>query len=239
MTSDLARPARALAIGAHPDDIEFGCGATLAKWSAAGSVLHLLVLTDGSKGSWDPARDRNELSATREREQIAAAERLGVAEVHFLRRVDGELVDDLATRAEVCGVIRAVRPDAVLAHDPWKRYRIHPDHRHAGWLALDAIVAARDPLFFPELGLAPHRPEVALLFEAEIRDHVERVDETHVRARIEALLAHRSQWESTMRISGGISGRDRFDDEQRRECADAGAVVGASLGEAFKRLTDL
>ena len=56
-TVDQAVPASALAIGAHPDDIEFGCGATLAKWAAAGCRIHHLILTDGSKGSWDPDAD--------------------------------------------------------------------------------------------------------------------------------------------------------------------------------------
>ena len=62
---DLAVPGRVLAVGAHPDDIEFGCGATLAKWSAAGCAVHLLVLTDGSKGTWDPDADPAALAATR------------------------------------------------------------------------------------------------------------------------------------------------------------------------------
>lgn len=241
---EMPTPARALAIGAHPDDVEFGCGATLAKWAEAGGETHLLVLTDGSKGSWDASRDRAELVATREREQAVAAHRLGVTAVHHLRHVDGELDSDLSTRAEVCRVIREVRPDVILGHDPWKRYRIHPDHRHAGLLAVEGIVAARDPHFFAEQRLAPHRPDVVLLFEPDEVDHVEVVESRHVDARIAALLAHTSQWESTMHISVGQHDsaneqRRRFEDGQRRECAEAGARVGARFGEAFKRLTDL
>ena len=53
VTSELDTPRIALAVGAHPDDVEFGCGATLAKWAASGCVVHHLVLTDGSKGTWD------------------------------------------------------------------------------------------------------------------------------------------------------------------------------------------
>ncbi|HEY5013793.1 MAG TPA: PIG-L deacetylase family protein, partial [Acidimicrobiia bacterium] len=170
---DLAAPERALAIGAHPDDIEFGCGATLAKWAAAGCAVTLLVLTDGSKGSWDAEADQSDLVAARRREQEHAAEALGARGVVFLDRVDGELVDGAQERAEVCEVIRTVCPDVVLGHDPWKRYRIHPDHRLAGWLTLDAIVAARDPHFFPDQPVAPHRPSCALLFEAEEIDHLE------------------------------------------------------------------
>ena len=65
VTTDLATPARALAIGAHPDDIEFGAGATLAKWAADGCEVSLLICTDGSKGSWDPGADIGDLIAAR------------------------------------------------------------------------------------------------------------------------------------------------------------------------------
>ena len=122
-------PERALAIGAHPDDIEFGCGATLAKWAAAGCHVTMLVLTDGSKGTWDAGTDPMGLLATRQLEQKNAAAALGASGVYFLGRVDGELVDGRAEQAEICELIRTVRPDVVLGHDPWKRYRLHPDHR--------------------------------------------------------------------------------------------------------------
>ena len=243
ISTNLAVPKRALAIGAHPDDIEFGCGATLAKWAEAGTVVHFLVLTDGSKGTWDPTRDRAELVATRRREQHDATNVIGAAAPEFGDQIDGELESDLATRAAVCRTIRETRPDVVLGHDPWKRYRIHPDHRHAGLLAIEAIVAARDPLFFADQGVAPHRPSTALLFEAEVVDHVECVEPRHVDARIAALLAHASQWESTMNIAGEDDAarrrREQFEAAQRDECRSAGARVGRALGESFKRLDAL
>jgi LmbE family N-acetylglucosaminyl deacetylase len=192
-------PRRALAIGAHSDDVEFGCGATLAKWAAAGCAVHLLVLTDGSKGTWDAGADLDTLVEARRQEQKAAAAALGLSNVAFLDLVDGELGSGLAERAAVCAAIRRIRPQLVLGHDPWRRYRLHPDHRHAGWLTLDAVVAARDPLFFPEQGLEPHRPDLLLLFEAEVEDHFEPV-EGFLEAKLEALLCHRSQWRSTMGI---------------------------------------
>ena len=161
--TDLPTPARALAIGAHPDDVEFGCGATLAKWAEAGAEVRLLVLTDGSKGTWDPAADLGALVATRRREQDASAAVLGLAGVDFLGVPDGELGSGLAERALVCEAIRQARPDVVLGHDPWKRYRLHPDHRHAGWLVLDGVVAARDHHYFPEQHLPAHRPGRILL----------------------------------------------------------------------------
>lgn len=240
MTSvDLEPPAVALAIGAHPDDVEFGCGATLAKWAAAGSDVQLLVLTDGSKGTWDDDARTDDLVATRRREARGAADVLGASAVHFLGVVDGELDSDLATRADVCRVIRRTRPDVVLGHDPWKRYRLHPDHRHAGLLTIEAIVAARDPHFFTGQGLAHHRPSEALLFEAETVDHWERVD-GWIDTRIEALLRHRSQWRSTMGIADDPEReRARFATDQRREVASAGRTAGLVAAEGFKRLPDL
>ena len=124
-----------LAIGAHPDDIEFGCGASLATvGTRRRRTSSSLVLTDGSKGTWDPACDLAALVAARQEEQRAAARTLGAAGVHFVGAVDGELTADRGTIERVCAVIRAARPDVVLGHDPWKRYRLHPDHRRAGEL---------------------------------------------------------------------------------------------------------
>lgn len=137
-STNLATPASALAVGAHPDDIDFGCGATLAKWAADGCVVNLLVCTDGSKGTWDPDADEVELVATRQNEQRAAAAALGATgEVGFLGYVDGELDSSLEQRAQVAWWIRKTKPSVVLGHDPWKRYRLHPDHRHAGLLVTD------------------------------------------------------------------------------------------------------
>jgi len=173
LTRDLPTPAVALAVGAHPDDVEFGCGGTLAKWAADGCVVHHLVCTDGSKGTWNPDADIAALVVTRQAEQRAAAMALGATgSVYFLEQVDGELEATLTLRGAVAEVIRRVQPGVVLGHDPWKRYRLHPDHRAAGFLVCDGIVAARDPFFFPEQGLAPHRPSTLLLWEADEVGHV-------------------------------------------------------------------
>jgi LmbE family N-acetylglucosaminyl deacetylase len=240
VTVDLPVPRRALAIGAHPDDIDFGCGATLAKWAAVGCDITELVLTDGSKGSWDPTADRAALIAVRQEEQRAAAAALGARTVVFLNHVDGELGSGLAERAEVCRVIRETQPDVVLGHDPWKRYRLHPDHRHAGFVTADGIVAARDPHFFSEQGLAPHRPAALLLWEADEVDHVEAI-EGFLETKLKALLAHRSQWASTM----GIGDIDRtaeeqaFEDRVRDRAVEAGSLAGVPLAEPFKRIDRL
>jgi LmbE family N-acetylglucosaminyl deacetylase len=239
-TRDVPTPASALAIGAHPDDVEFGAGGVLAKWAAAGCVVHHLVCTDGSKGTWDARADLAALVAAREEEQRAAARRLGgvnAGEVRFLRFVDGELDSDVTARERVARVIRELRPAVVLGHDPWKRYRLHPDHRHAGLLTCDGVVAARDPHFFPEQRLEPHRPELLLLFEADAPDHVEDVTD-FVDAKLAALEAHASQFESTMKASGP-SDLDAFRHRIRSRLAENGAPFDLPAAELFTAIRDL
>ena len=239
MTVDLPVPERALAIGAHPDDVEFGCGGTLAKWAAAGCRIAHLICTDGSKGSWDPADEPATLVATRQVEQRAASVALGgTGSVVFLGWRDGELESGLRQRAEVCYRIRQLRPDVVLGHDPWKRYRLHPDHRHAGFLAVEGIVAARDPHFFPEQGVAPHRPSHLLLWEADEPDHAEDIASS-IDRKLEALLEHRSQYRTTMDIDDPSSGEqaERFREKIRDRAADAGADDGLAYAERFKLIS--
>ena len=238
---DLPTPGVALAIGAHPDDVEFQCGATLAKWAAAGCVVHHLILTDGSKGTWNPDEDIPALVQARVVEQQAAAKALGATgQVIMLDNVDGELASGLAERERVSYWIRALQPDVVLGHDPWKRYRLHPDHRHAGWLTVDGIVAARDPFFFPDQGVGPHRPSTLLLFEADEPDHLEDIVGFEA-TKIAALLEHRSQFVTTMYITDENAGeelqafRDRIFDQMRAN----GAPAGIDLAESFKLVTDV
>jgi LmbE family N-acetylglucosaminyl deacetylase len=248
---DLPVPSSALAIGAHPDDIEFGCGATLAKWAKAGCRVHHLVLTDGSKGSWDPDENLDALVAARVDESRAAAAVIdgtgntGPSDdrVLFLGRVDGELVNGSGERREVATLIRRLSPAVVLAHDPWRRYRLHPDHRHAGFLSLDALVAARDPHFFPEIGIAPHRPEALLLFEADRPNHVEDVSGFEA-VKIDALLCHASQGVTTMGFDAGPSGQPSADIEAfaakvRDQLSSHGALASIRFGEAFHLIHDL
>jgi LmbE family N-acetylglucosaminyl deacetylase len=226
---------------AHPDDAEFGCGATLAKWARAGCDVTHLVLTDGSKGTWDPDADIAALVARRRDEQRDASARLGGHDVVFLDQVDGELTAAADIRAMVSEVIRRVRPAVVVGHDPWKRYRLHPDHAAAGRLCVDGIVAARDPFFHPEQltgGLRPHRPDALLLFEADEADHAEVVDESDLAARIAALEAHRSQMETThfYRVGDGDP-LEAFRARERERIESVGRWAGAPLAEAFHLIT--
>lgn len=239
-TTDLSTPSSALAIAAHPDDIEFECGGTLAKWAAQGCVVHHLICTDGSKGTWDENADTVALVDIRMEEQREAARRLGATgTVNFLGAVDGELTAELDMRREVARVIRQTTPDVVLGHDPWKRWRLHPDHRNAGFLAVEGIVAARDPFFFPELALPRHRPDALLLFESEEPDHVENVT-GFTDPKIEALLAHESQFETTMVITDDpTSETAEFRERELAQMREMAADVSFEFGEAFHLITDL
>jgi LmbE family N-acetylglucosaminyl deacetylase len=161
-------PQRILVILAHPDDPEFFCGATLARWTDAGHTVVYWLLTCGDKGANDPDTGPGELCGDRREEQANAAAVLGVHEVHLLENPDGYLTPDLALRKEVTRIIRLERPDVLVTCDPRTLIvgdsRInHPDHRAAGQVVLDAVFpAAGNPLYFPELlhheSLQPHTP---------------------------------------------------------------------------------
>lgn len=231
-------PSVVLAVSAHPDDAELQAGATLARWAHEGSQVHHVVCTDGSKGTWDASRETNELRTVRQREQRAAALALGSSQdVTFLGHVDGELVDTLDARRDLAAVIRSVRPDIVLTHDPWCRYRLHPDHAAAGFLTVNAVVAARDPLFFPELGIEPHRPNELWLYETDTPNHVEQTSAEWIGIQLGALMAHESQLQSTMNIDDPNDeiGIERF----RRTLEEARATESNGLGERFHVITDL
>jgi LmbE family N-acetylglucosaminyl deacetylase len=254
VTVDLPVPDCALAVGAHPDDIEFGCGATLAKWAAAGCQVHHIILTDGSKGSWDPDADLVGLVNQRMDESrdaaavidgVSGGDRPTTDRVFFLQQVDGELANGVDERRATARIIRQVQPTVLLAHDPWRRYRLHPDHRAAGFITLDAVVAARDHHFFPDLNLPPHRPQAVLLFEADQPNHLEDVAGFEG-AKIEALLAHQSQFESTMGIGpdtdglpSSSDGHSAFAAKVRRQLTDHGSLADRPSGEAFHVMTDL
>jgi LmbE family N-acetylglucosaminyl deacetylase len=156
-------PARALAVMAHPDDIEFMAGGLVAQWARQGTEMHYLLLTDGNGGSRDPAATPESLAALRRDEQRAAAAVVG-ARCSFLGRQDGRLVADVALRLEIARVIRQVRPEAMIVGDPLffygPTYVNHPDHRAAAEAALAAVMPIANTrlaaLELLEEGLEPH-----------------------------------------------------------------------------------
>ena len=241
ISQNIPTPLKALAIGAHPDDIEFGAGATLAKWGANGCEVSLLICTDGSKGSWDPSSNPDQLTAVRKTEQRTSADKLGVSgELVFLDLIDGELNAGIEERDIVASWIRKLRPNVILGHDPWKRYRLHPDHRSAGRLTIEGIIAARDPSFLPDSKLPPHRPSELFLFEAEEVDHLETCDGNELK-KLDALESHKSQFVSTMGIKEGNEkqGLEEFRSRIINQLRSFDGSTDAEMAEGFKRITEL
>jgi LmbE family N-acetylglucosaminyl deacetylase len=220
---------RVMVIAAHPDDPEFSCAGTVAKWAAMGREITYLLLTSGDKGSHDAAIRPGQIAGRREEEQRAAATVLGVKEVIYLNYPDGVLENTLELRRRLCLILRERQPDVVLTIDPWRHYQLHPDHRAAGQAALDAIFAAREWYIFPEQLLGerqPWRVKEAYLFWAQDPDHWEDVSET-VNQRIAALKNHRSQVEQRL---------DTLEERVRQGLHEAGKDHGLEYAEAFKRL---
>ncbi len=160
-------PTRALAIYAHPDDPEVGCGGTLARWTSSGTEIHLVIANRGDKGSADPGVDPDALAAHRAAEVAEAAEVLGIASVEHLGHPDGEIENDAALRARLAGIIRERQPEALVAPDPTAvffgdTYVNHRDHRQLGWAVLDSLVPAASPLYVPDAGSA-HQVGLVLL----------------------------------------------------------------------------
>jgi LmbE family N-acetylglucosaminyl deacetylase len=227
--ADFLVPKRAMAIYAHPDDVDFGCSGTLAAWIARGTHVTYCVLTSGQKGTWDPKKTGKEMARVREREQRAAGEAIGVKGFVFLGHEDGELEVSMRLRGEVCRVIREQRPDVVLTNDPWGHYQIHPDHRVAGWSGLDGVIAARDHLFFPDQlrggRLKKHRVSRVLLFGTREPNVWFDISGT-LDKKIRALQAHVSQ----------LGGREGFAERMRVWSTATGSAWNVGPAEAFRYL---
>ena len=220
---------RVMLIGAHPDDPEFGCGATMAKWAAAGKEITYVILTNGDKGTHDPAVRPGDLAVTREAEQWAAARALGVKNVVFAGYPDQMLENTMALRREVAGLIRKHRPHILVAIDPWRPYQLHANHRAAGFASLDAIYAARECHVFPEQfmnGTEPWRIKEAYLYWTANADHWEDVT-GYLDPCIAAIACHKSQ----------VRNPEKLDQRVREGKAKTGQEPGYDYAEAFKKLT--
>lgn len=230
--SDLPAASRILVVGAHPDDPDFACGGTVARWVATGSAVKYVVVTSGDKGMPDPSLDPLVFTRMREAEQESSARFLGAEDVSFLRLTDGEVFDTLDLRRRLTAEIRSFRPDLIVTHDPLTRlYRQHPDHRAVGFATIHAAFpSTRLQTFFPEqaaAGLTPHPVGAMLLFGSDQPDTF--VDITQVFERkIEALKCHVSQASA---FPGGLHAR------VRGRAAEAGAPAGLELAEAFLSVT--
>lgn len=202
MTNHQYTPKRVMVIVAHPDDIEFGCAGTIARWVREGAEASYVLITSGDVGIATPGMTKAEAAKIREAEQDAAAEVVGVKEVVYLREPDGMLENTLDLRKRLVREIRRFRPEVVMTFDPtalWvgENYINHPDHRAAGFAAVDAVFpAAGQPNLFEELaeeGLTAHkvRKVYAQTFGGGADTYVNISDVIDLK--IEALKKHVSQ----------------------------------------------
>ena len=225
-------PGVVLAVYAHPDDADVGCGGTLARWAKAGSAVHLVVCTDGGKGTTDPDVVPAQLAAERAAELEASSALIGLSSVDNLGFPDGELADSEEFRRTLVARVRALRPDVVCGHDPTavffgQDYFNHRDHRIAGAALLDAVAPASAlPHYFPDAGPA-HQVSTVLLSGTLEPDEWVDVTDT-IEAKAAAVECHRTQFAG----QGGWAG-----EAVRRRAAEEGRRAGVAYAEGFRRLT--
>ncbi|MDO8750638.1 MAG: PIG-L deacetylase family protein [Dehalococcoidia bacterium] len=223
---------RGMVVVAHPDDAEFGCSGTVAKWCREGMEVVYVIVTDGSKGTSDREITPKELSEMRRREQVAAGKVLGLKDVVFLGHPDAYLQPTLEVRRDIAREIRRYRPDILITLSPMRNLNIngylgHPDHLAVGEATLSAVYpAARDHLTFPELlkeGLEPHKVREVLIQGHESPDKWIDVTGT-IEIAIQALKTHTSQ----------VEGRE-IEERMRQWRREAGKDHGMEYAEAFKQ----
>ncbi len=216
-------PESAMAIVAHPDDIEFSCAGTLARWAKNGARISCVLCTSGDVGIDEEGMTRENAAKIREVELLQASKIVGASEVVFIREPDGLLQPTLDLRKRLVREIRRFRPEVVIAGDPtivWagNDYINHPDHRAAASAALDATFpAAGQPNLFQELegeGIKAHKPRKVFVTSWTGADFFVSIDET-IDLKIQALKAHKSQmkdWDPEPSIkqwaSAGAKGKE-------------------------------
>ncbi len=188
--------AHVLVVTPHPDDAEYGVAGTVARWTNEGRTVVYVVCTNGDKGTSDREVKPENLIKIREKEQIAAANLLGVKEVIFLGYPDQGLEETPQFRKDIVKQIRRFRPETVVTADPYRRYIWHRDHRITGRVTLDAVFPyARDHLSYPDLleeGLEPHKVKEILLWASENINHRLDITDTFP-LKLNALREHKSQ----------------------------------------------
>ncbi len=226
---------RVLAVLAHPDDVDFGSGGTVAMWTAAGIDVSYCLVTDGDAGGFDPAVPRSEIPAIRRAEQRAAGAILGVEDIRFLGYRDGELHVTHELRRDISRAIREVRPDRMLIQSPERNWaRIpgsHPDHLAAGEAAICAVYPdARNPFAHPSLLLdegleAWTVPEVWVMASPNPDTYVDATEQFD--RKVAALRAHESQTAHMDDLAERIAGWMGM-------AASAAGLPEGRLAEAFQ-----
>jgi LmbE family N-acetylglucosaminyl deacetylase len=217
-----------LVVEAHPDDIEWYAGGTIAQLVHEGAEITYVICTEGEKGSYDPHTNPIALAAKRKQEQQAASDWLQVKRVVYLGYADGTLENSPELRRQLATLYRQYQPELLLTFDLWKRYELHPDHLATGQAAVAARLAARMPLFHPHTRAQGWHtwtiPEL-WLFNPEVPNHYVDVSETFT-LKLQALRLHESQ---------NVWGDDsvQYLTELARSC---GAKIGCALAEEFHRI---
>ena len=224
---------RALVVAAHPDDIEFGCAGTVARWVDDGAEVTYCIVTDGSTGTQDQSLMGPGLTEVRRAESQRAADVIGAKEIVWLGYPDGYVEYTLELRRDVARVFRRCRPHRYVVMDPTPtiedRFINHPDHRAVGHASLDVtLTAGTTPGHFPELldeGLEPWRGLREVWIAGPGAKPVV-VDITATLDRkIEALLCHTSQLgDDTERVTAWV----------RKASTEIGQVAGYAHGECFQ-----
>jgi LmbE family N-acetylglucosaminyl deacetylase len=225
---------RALVVTAHPDDVDFGSGGTIAGWTDAGIEVVYCICTDGDAGGFDLDFPRDQMAALRRAEQTEAAKRVGVHDVRFLGYPDGRLEPSFDLRRDISRVIRQVRPQRMLVQSPERDYerigRSHPDHRAAGEAALNCIYPdARNPFAHPQLrideGLDAWITQETWIMGAPESTHYVDITDTFDR-KISALRAHESQTAHMDDLEGLVAKWLRIN-------AERGGLPDGRLAESF------
>ncbi|MGH2927397.1 MAG: PIG-L deacetylase family protein, partial [Solirubrobacteraceae bacterium] len=225
-------PEVAFAVYAHPDDADVACGGTLALWARRGSSVHLVVCTDGGRGTADPDVRPAELAELRAEELASAAGTIGLASHRVMGATDGELDRRSTLVGELVALVRSLRPEIVLGHDPTavffgQDYFNHRDHRAAGWALLDALSpSAARPHYFPRAG-PPHQVSATYLSGTLEPDVWVDISET-VEVKAAAVECHRSQFAGAEAGWAAEAVRRRAEEEGRR--------AGVAQAEGFRRL---
>lgn len=228
---DMVSMKTVVAFSPHPDDNEVGAGATLARLLQAGAEVHWAVATDGSVGTEQmgvASEGPSALSHIRREEQQAAMGILGGQHIHWMGFQDMTLQQHQGALADqVYRLIRTVKPDLVLAPDPWLPYESHPDHRTLGLVVAEAVIMANFPLIHPEAGPGCRPPAVAFYGTAwpNVRVNVSSTFDL----KLAALAAHKSQFPPAELQMVGFYLRARAE--------EWGAEAGVPLAEAFKVVT--
>jgi LmbE family N-acetylglucosaminyl deacetylase len=230
----LPTPDRVLVVAAHPDDIEFGAAGTVARWVSEGAEVRYLIVTRGDKGSDDPKADPSAIAQTREAEQRAAANEVGVTGVDFLDEPDGQVEPSLRLRERVTHAIRGFRPEAVMTHDPTvvfvnNEWVNHPDHRAVGQVTVDAVYpTARDPLNFPKHiadGLQAWKVAELYLWSTNEANQIVDIGDS-IERKVAALAHHRSQFNDFAETARWL----------RRRAEELGERTGYRAAEGFRRV---